>query len=61
MKKSIPTDLTPDNIDIVLALLIEPPVRLEALMGEIPPDQLMQPLGPDERSITEILERDSIT
>lgn len=55
MKKAISTQLTPENISRVTALLAEIPVKLERLAEGLPAGQLLQPLGPGERSFTEDL------
>ena len=55
MKKAIPTKQTPENIQQVLTLLADAPVRLDALATPLNPEQLTQPLAPGERSITETL------
>lgn len=55
MKKSISTDQTPENIKKILSRLAETPERLAALTADLALEQLTQPLGPGERSITEIL------
>jgi len=55
MKKSISTDQTAENIAAVLDLLGGMPVRLEALSEQLTPEQLVTPVGPGERTPTEIL------
>lgn len=55
MKKSIPTQQTPENIAAVLHLLAETPKRLATLASSAPPEVLEQPLAPGERTPTEVL------
>lgn len=55
MRKAIPTEQTPGNIQQVLSLLADVPARLEALTAPLSPQQLTRPLGPGERTITEVL------
>jgi hypothetical protein len=53
MKKPISTELTPENIAAVLALLAAMPARLEALCRGVTESQARQPRGPGERSLAE--------
>ena len=53
MQKTISTDLTPANIARVLELLRETPEKLKALSKLLSVEKLRQPLGADERSLTE--------
>ena len=55
MQKTISTDLTPANIARVLELLRETPKKLKALSKLLSVEKLRQPLGADERSLTEDL------
>jgi hypothetical protein len=55
MKNKLSTDLAPENVKTVLMLLEETPRKLARLTGTMPPEQLTRPLGPGERTITEIL------
>lgn len=55
MKKSISTDLTPENIANVLDVLAESPAKLEALSKSASAEKLRQPLGEGERSFAEDL------
>jgi hypothetical protein len=55
MKKAIPTEQTPDNIQQVLTLLADAPHRLSILAAPLSLEQLTQPLAPGERSFTETL------
>jgi hypothetical protein len=55
MQKTISTDLTPANIARVLELLRETPEKLKALSKLLSVEKLRQPLGADERSLTEDL------
>ena len=55
MQKTISTDLTPANIARVLELLRETPEKLNALSKLLSVEKLRQPLGADERSLTEDL------
>lgn len=55
MKKTIPTEQTPENIRQLLDLLADTPARLDALAAPLLPEHLTQPLAPGERSITETL------
>jgi hypothetical protein len=54
-KKTISTELTDQNIASVIALLTETPVRLETLSASLRDVQVHQPLGPGERSFTQVL------
>jgi hypothetical protein len=54
-KKTISTELTGQNIASVIALLTETPVRLEAWSESLRDGQVHQPLGPGERSFTQVL------
>ena len=53
MQKTISTDLTPANIARVLELLRVTPEKLKALSKLLSVEKLRQPLGADERSLTE--------
>lgn len=53
MKKSIETDMTPENIAAVLALLGEMPTRLDTLCAGLTEAQARRPRGPGERSLVE--------
>ena len=55
MQKTISTDLTPANVARVLELLRETPEKLKALSKLLSVEKLRQPLGADERSLTEDL------
>ena len=55
MKNKLSTDLAPENIKTVLTLLEEAPGKLGRLAEKLSPEQLTKPLGPGERTITEIL------
>jgi hypothetical protein len=55
MKKTISTDLTSANIAKVTERLANIPVQLEMLSKSLSSEQLGQPLGSGERSITEDL------
>lgn len=55
MKKRISTEQTEANIHQVLLLLRETPDKLNALSHGLSDQQLREPLGPGERSITETL------
>ena len=55
MKKNISTDLTPVNIAKVMEILTETPQNLEMLSKPLTAEQLRQPLGEGERSLTEDL------
>ena len=55
MQKTISTDLTPANIARVLELLRETPEKLKTLSKLLSVEKLRQPLGADERSLTEDL------
>ena len=55
MKKNISTDLTPVNIAKVMEILTETPQKLEMLSKPLTAEQLRQPLGEGERSLTEDL------
>ncbi|HSL45700.1 MAG TPA: DinB family protein [Anaerolineales bacterium] len=55
MKKEIPTALTKANIAKVMDLLLDTPVQLERLSAGLTREQLCQPLGVGERSLTEDL------
>jgi hypothetical protein len=55
MKKDISTEQTLENIAAVLALLRGMPNRLEAVSEKLTPAQLTTPVGPGERTPTEIL------
>lgn len=54
-KKSISTQLTPENIVACLAILAEIPNQLYTLSIPLSPEQLRTPLAADERSFTENL------
>jgi hypothetical protein len=53
MKKSVSTDLTPENIASVLGLLEATPDRLRAFRRSLAKEQQRQPLGRGERSFAE--------
>jgi hypothetical protein len=53
MKKTISTDQTPANIDKVMEILFESPLKLETLSGLLKGGQFAQPLGQGERSFVE--------
>jgi hypothetical protein len=55
MKKSISTQLTPENITAVLAILTQAPQQLATLSANLAAEQLLTPLGVGERSFTEDL------
>ena len=55
MKKALPTDLTRTNIARIQEVLADTPVHLQRLSKALGPEQLCQPLGPGERSLTEDL------
>jgi len=55
MKKQISTEQTDTNIQGVLRLLSETPSQLEKLSKGLSEEQLHRPLGPGERSFTEVL------
>jgi len=55
MKKAISTDLTNANLAKVLDVLAETPTQLEGLTTTLSDEQLRQPLGAGERSLTEDL------
>ncbi|MCQ3938324.1 MAG: hypothetical protein DPW18_14935 [Chloroflexi bacterium] len=55
MKTSISTACTSANIERVVRLLAETPVRLEALGEPLPAQELRRPLGEGERSFMETL------
>jgi DinB superfamily len=55
MKKSVSTDLTKANIAKVTELLAETPLKLESLSTSLTGEQVRQPLGAGERSLTEDL------
>jgi hypothetical protein len=55
MKKAVATDLTSANIARVMELLADSPMQLECLCKSLSEEQLRQPLGEGERSLTEDL------
>lgn len=55
MKKLISTDLTASNIQDVLQMLRETPTALKTLSHGLSDRQLVEPLGPGERSFAESL------
>ena len=55
MKKVISTDPTGANIVKVTELLGDIPVQLESLSSQLDGETLREPLGPGERSFTEVL------
>lgn len=55
MKKSVSTDLTKANLVKVMELLADTAVKLESLSKSLAGEQLRQPLGLGERSLTEDL------
>ena len=55
MKKIISTDLTPSNIAKVMEILTETLQKLETLSKPLMVEQLRQPLGQGERSLTQDL------
>jgi hypothetical protein len=55
LKKILSTDLTEANLRQVLQLLSESPARLERICQDSTAEQARQPLGPGERSVTEVL------
>jgi hypothetical protein len=55
MKKFISTDQTPANIQEILRLLGETPVRLEQLCAGLADAQLHEPIAPGERSFHQVL------
>ena len=55
MKTAIPTEPTRANIAQILDLLAATPLKLESLIQGRTDKQLRQPLGPGERSCTEML------
>ncbi len=54
-EESISTDQTAENIEAVLSLLAGMPSRLEALAGQLTPEQQITPVGLGERTPTEML------
>ena len=55
MKSQLSTDLTSANIQQVLKLLQEAPLRLQNIVGNLSESQLLRPVGPGERSAKEML------
>ena len=55
MKHKLSTDLSPENIETVLALLEKTPTTLSALTIGLSSEQLSRQTEPNERSITGIL------
>ena len=55
MKKIISTDLTPSNIAKVMEILTETLQKLETLSKPLMVEQLRQPLGQGEHSLTQDL------
>jgi hypothetical protein len=55
MKKAVSTELTKANIARVTAFLGETAGKLESLSQSLSDEQLHRPLGPGERSFTEVL------
>lgn len=55
MKKQIPTEQNQSNIQEVMRLLAENPVKFEALCKSLSEEQLHTPLGPGERTPAEVL------
>ena len=55
MQKAISTEQTPENIQQVLTLLANIPHCLQACANSLSLEQLTQPLGPSERTPTEVL------
>jgi hypothetical protein len=55
MNQKISTDPTPENISKILEMLTETPKKLEALSKGLSKEQLREPLGKGERSLTEDL------
>src|SRR4026207_1111242 len=55
MKKKISTDQNRSNIEEVLVLLRETPARLDRLSSRMTDKQLHEPIGPGERTCTEVL------
>jgi hypothetical protein len=55
MKKQISTEQSESNIQQVLQLLRETPEKLKALSRGFQDQQLHEPLGPGERSVTETM------
>lgn len=53
MKKSVSTDLTPENIATVLDVLAQTPQHLQDLSAGLSSEQLQSPLGAGERSFME--------
>jgi hypothetical protein len=53
--KKIATQQTPANIAAVMEILTDTPVQLERMSAGLSPEQLRQPLGEGERSITEAI------
>ncbi len=55
MKKMVSTKITESNIARILDLLSDTPRKLENLRSRFSDEQLVKPLGPGERSLTENL------
>jgi hypothetical protein len=55
VKKAISTELNQSNVGQVMAVLAESPGTLERLTGPISAQRLARPLGPGQRSATEVL------
>ena len=55
MNKTLSTDLTSENIAVVMEVLTESPKRLEALRKSVAAEKLSQPLGKGERTPVEVL------
>jgi len=55
MKKAISTEQTPENIQQILTLLTDIPHRLQVLAASLSSEQLTEPIGPGERTPTEVL------
>lgn len=54
-QKAIPTEPTQANIARVVDLLADTPQKLAQWLQPLSPEQLRQPLGPEERSCAEVL------
>jgi hypothetical protein len=55
MTKAISTEFTTANTTAIVTILAQSPGRVETLSALYSPEQLRQPLGPGERSFTEVL------
>lgn len=55
VKKSVSTKISPANIAAIMDILAETPVQIERWGAALSSDGLHQPIGPGERSLTEVL------